>query len=180
MKKCPHCGGELSAPKSTGYSPEFLAFWKAYEASKLCPNASKKDAFKAWRQTEDERPADHILLRCLGAYRSFLTANPRNPVSACHPSVWLRQARYEGFLDKVSHDAPAPQLPRHGSWNGQAGRLIAQIGEASFTAWFAPCEIDDGPPVTIITDREFRRDWIMNHFAGQLRSAFGAFEVRLR
>lgn len=79
------------------YSADFERFWQAYPR-----RIAKREAWKAWTQTEGRRPATDDLLMALG--RVILSEwHDRESRLIPHASTWLRR---DGWLE-----APAPPKP---------------------------------------------------------------------
>jgi hypothetical protein len=173
------------------YPDDFLEARRAYG---IPPNDSRKDALKAWNQVEGSRPPLDLLLACIAEYRDFLTAENIKRVRLrqaehpkCHMATWLRQERWEGFLDAakarldreraVAADRAAslPTDDPAGFWT----RLRCEIGEAKFAAWFAGAVYDDEGPRLVIPGA-FKRDWISQHFRLHMERAAGGRAVTVQ
>lgn len=87
-----------SKPQGSEYTREFEDFWEAFPRS---PNASKADAFKAWGQVADARPATVVMVMAAKSYARWLTderaRRKGGDVPVCHASTWLRGRRWESF-----------------------------------------------------------------------------------
>lgn len=193
MVTCPKCLCQFEVKKST-YTEEFLSFWKAYEIKSKCPNASKPDAFKAWNQIS--RPNTDALLIAVRGYFGYISKT--NGI-VCHPSTFLRQARFEEFLPPGSStdsssglvssgglvtssvvSAPPPSV--HVSWEKLGPLISHEIGEAKFKQWFAGTELIITPnnPAMITVPTALKRDWVTKSFAFALYKVLGEFEVVLK
>lgn len=173
MTTCPKCGhtfqkrGELGA-----YTIDFERFWKEYDAATLCPSASKRDAFKAWTQIESERPETERLLSCLRAFKAHVQAKSG---FMAHPATWLRQRRYEPWLERVQ-----PATAIEGQTPDWGMRLLAEIGQGKFTSYFGDVVFESGPPPRLMFGSMFKRDWAEKHFRHELWRAFGEVELVMK
>lgn len=86
--------------KTTGYTPDFEAFWDDYPRS---PNMSKSKALAGWKKlTSGERDA---CAKAVPAYKAFLASKPDHPTM--HATTFINERRFEGFAPAAAR-SPAP------------------------------------------------------------------------
>jgi hypothetical protein len=61
------------------------------------------------------------------------------------------------------------------AWDGNAEKLVAEIGATAFIAYFSGAEFSRGPPVTIRVGKPHLRALIARRFSGALSRAYGEF-----
>lgn len=187
MPTCPKCGHTFRKRGELGdYTPDFEQFWKEYDAATLCPNASKRDAFAAWQQIGNDRPETPVLLSCVKEFKAHIRAKTG---FMPHPATWLRQRRYETWLDKVAPSTANPvegdvgtplELFTPSTWDGYAAKLMYVIGGPKFTTWFGDAEYTPGPPATITVRSRFVHDYIAVNFVPELAKVFGRFKLEVK
>ena len=163
------------------YPLGFEAFWKAYGPVK---NSSKADAFRAWVQIGKFRPDLPELIQAVEAYGKWLQdENGRRAKQRqgehpkCHPATWLRQRRWEGFIEEAKSMTQATeQKPDHPSdqqmlWD----KLAKEIGPEQFRAWFSDAKVVNG---AMILPSPFRARWVQEKFSGPVLRAFGRVEFK--
>jgi hypothetical protein len=166
------------------YAADFEEARRAYGPP---PNDSKKDAFKAWGQVAARRPAQDLLLAAIGEYQAWLEAENIKRVRLrqaehpkCHMATWLRQERWEGFLEaaqvRLQRTAaltrPVPQDDPTGFW----GRLTQELGPEKVAAWFGGAVYDAESP-SIAVAGAFKADWVGREFRFALHRAAGGRDV---
>ncbi len=174
----------MTVRKPVSYTSDFEAARRAYGPP---PNDSKKDAFRAWEQVSANRPAQDLLLAAIDEYRAWLTAENIRRIKArqgehpkCHMATWLRQWRWEGFLEaaqaRLEHTAaltrPVPQDDPTGFW----GRLAQELGSEKVAAWFGGAVYDAESP-SIAVAGAFKADWVCREFRFALHRAAGGRDV---
>lgn len=92
-----------------GYTDDFEEWWKIYPRPK-----TKADAFRAWLQTADVRPALPVLLRMTKAYAIANKSTEERYIKL--PGGWLRDRRWE---DDV-------KMPKKKTKQSVAEKLMAQ------------------------------------------------------
>jgi hypothetical protein len=176
-------------PAKSLYPLDFNEFWVEYKPPKT---ASKPDALKAWKQTERLRPSQDVLIACVQAYNSWLADQSKSSGRECpklHASTFLRQARYEGFMDDATAILEAQQGHSQAdlsasakTWEGAPlAALMAMLGgadgdtprEAIFDAWIAPTVMIRSMPMEIRCPSKFHRDYLENKFGAVIRRALG-------
>ena len=96
------------------------------------------------------------------------------------PATWLNQECWldEGIAPAMQPDAEADALAR-AAWDGEAGKLVAEIGVASFQAFFAGAQFQPGPPARIVVAKAHMRDLIARKFSAPLKRVFCEFELEV-
>jgi hypothetical protein len=91
------------------------------------------------------------------------------------PATWLEQ---ECWLDDLAA-APLDDAAMAQAWGGQAAPLVAEIGAASFQAFFAAADFVAGPPARIRVAAPFLQGLIARRFSASLAKAYGEFAVEV-
>ena len=170
----PESETESETDSETESQSAFEEFWKAYDPPKA---ARKPEARQAWTASADIRPPQADLLRAVAAYRAWVagqSAAQKRAYPMQHPSTWLRGEVWNGFLENAADEGEA-----RAAWDGQAARLVDEIGAAVFAAWFAGTSFQPGPPARITVPGEFRRKWIADHFGAALGRCYGDCAVEV-
>ena len=140
----------------------FEDFWSAFPRKE-----ARGAAAKAWaRASETAAPATLI-----AAAKSYAAKREGQEAKFTKtPATWLAQ---ECWLDDA---APvADEAAASNAWNGHAQKLVAEIGAASFAAWFGNAEFSPGPPALIRVGKPHLKELIAKRFTGALKRAFGEF-----
>jgi hypothetical protein len=117
------------------YTPEFNAVWQAFPTN---PNASKQDAFRAWKKIP---AAEHAgVLRSVPFYVAEVKENAKGRrdgrLVVCHLSTYLNQGTFRTLLDK--HAAKAPTLAADGQTSvPAAGDRWAHLDRLTPPQWQA-------------------------------------------
>ena len=156
-----------SARSRPPYPEAFQQFWAGYPTD---PNMSKKAAFKRWQALGEQQRSDAIA--SLPAFRAYCDEN-RSWYRPKHAEGFLSQERFDGFLAKASD--PSRDLPPAPEWGVLGRRLSDLIGAPAFAQWFGGgrAQLEAGPPVRVVVDKEFRRNWIAKNYHSALAQAFG-------
>ena len=90
MKKCPHCGEELTTkPKA---DPDGFADWWAISTRKVARPAAARAYAAALRKTKKET--------LLAAYRRYCDSKRgEDQTFTAHPATWLNQERWNEYSD---------------------------------------------------------------------------------
>jgi len=154
--------------------PEFLR----------CPgfsreNMPKATARRAFENLKPPIPQTGQMVDCIRGYSRWLAAQnakrkPNDPFPMAHPSTWLHQRRFEGFLEIAAEGAAKAAISAKLSekLEGDHALIAKEFGTAVYEKWFAGADISRGPPFVITTDSDFKRNWISTHFGGRLRRLF--------
>jgi hypothetical protein len=105
---------------------------------------------------------------------------PPVPSMVGHPvPAYERAPIYERSSDNdISDNPPVPEQPspKHPSTTpleSRAGMLDRLFGPIDLQNWFEGCHFREGPPLTIVLAKRFKRDWVRNKWSDRLRRAFG-------
>jgi hypothetical protein len=182
-----------SATKKPKRDDPYRKDWKAecWPPFVALPHQSKDilehEARKRWEAIPwDERPTADELIACAEAYghdliRINATRSPTMPQSAKHPDNWIRERRYEAFLDavrearstEVEHrkaGKPTAVLP------GDVVGLLRQAGfdTANIDGWFGGSTFEWGPPVRWTVPKVVQQERLsQGEFGRRMRRAFG-------
>lgn len=171
----------------TTYPADFEEARKAYGPA---GNDSKSDAFRAWNQSAKVRMSagafGHRLLECFKLYNEFLAGENvkrqrtrQSDYPKAHMATWLRQRRWEGYLAdaearfaKATIEATKEKVVFDG-WDDEARKLIQELTDAKFTAWFANVQVTRGARTVLTFPNRFKADYCATNFIYALRRAFG-------
>jgi uncharacterized protein YdaU (DUF1376 family) len=145
----------------------FEDFWSAYPKRQ-----ARGAAVKAWGKAL-AKAAPEILIAAASGYAARRAGQDAQFTKL--PATWLTQ---ECWLD----DAPLPPITGAVedaalAWAGLAAPLVAEIGPASFQAYFAAADFAPGPPAQIRVSAPFLRDLIERKFSHSIRRAYGEFAL---
>jgi hypothetical protein len=187
------------------YPPPYETLWQAWRAFDKNSSEGKDEGLKAWRQTSKIRLAhgcgDDLMLACVDLYRQFLAKQnserrkfKQSPVPKLHLSTFLRQKRWEGFLEEAkaaaapkpaanghaAPDARALKWPAyHEAWTALRPSVVAALrDERLVDAWF-PGALYDGPARVLYIPKQFHAHWIELHYRDRLARIVGA-EVTIK
>lgn len=148
----------------------FEAFYKNYP-KKEARGAAVKAFEKACEKTTPE-----ILATAASAYAAKRAG--QDTAFTKLPATWLNQECWldEGIAPSEPVDAATTESCSR-SWEGRAAPLVAEIGPAAFTAYFATASFKSGPPVHIGGLKPHIRDLIAKKFPAQLHRAFGDYDL---
>lgn len=153
-------------------------------------NDSKSDAFKAWNQTAKIRLSagafGNRLIECLKLYNDFLDSenakrqrSRQSDYPKAHMATWLRQRRWEEYMAeaeirfaKATTDAAKEKIVFSG-WEAEAEKLIAELTDAKFTAWFADVKVTRGDRTVLMFPNGFKAAYCAKNFIYAMRRAFG-------
>jgi hypothetical protein len=151
------------------YPPDFEDVWLAFKACPgFTPNMSKMDAYKMYLRCAEDRPPHRDLLAAIGAYSAWLrnenakAERQHRPHPMCHPSTWLSQRRWEGFMEAQPKPV-ASSLP---------DELMVKIVAAGFgpaEQWLFEGGRFDGQ--TFIASSQFRRDLLRSKLVHKVHKA---------
>jgi uncharacterized protein YdaU (DUF1376 family) len=90
----------------------------------------------------------------------------------------LRDLAARRALPKPEPSAPVRAVDAIEVEGAQAMRneLLAELGEKTFDSWLGPCRLvaaDEGAGIVVLSPSAFMRDWVKNHFGGQISAAAG-------
>lgn len=173
-----------------GYPLDFVEAWQHYKNPK---NASKSMAYSCWMRIKD-RPDQALFIACIKAYNSWLddqTKRNGREYPKCHMATWLRQRRWESFLDDAeaiiaSEKAVHGRLDSDGfarahSWEGpQWDALQAAAGKDGLgpnSLWILQAAYISSQPPEIRSPSKFHAEELEKRFGRVLRKAFP--DVRL-
>lgn len=145
---------------------------------------AKADAQKAWGQV---LKLGHDPETIIAGTKSYVMLWKERGTDRMHiplPASFLRGLRWQDeCISARFAPSQAPCLfeakPTPPSWNGTASKLIAEIGEAKWQAWFATTELELGDPATIWARKPSQAVWIRNKYRPQLERILGVSEVRV-
>lgn len=169
-----------------GYPLDFIEAWQHYKNPK---NASKSIAYSCWMRIKD-RPDQALFIACIKAYNSWLddqTKRNGREYPKCHMATWLRQRRWESFLDdaeailRASQTGSAPEaLAIAKSWAGAPwASLKAVLGpdDAGIENWVSKATFIASQHPEIRSPSKFHAEELEKRFGRVLRKAFP--DVRL-
>jgi uncharacterized protein YdaU (DUF1376 family) len=153
-----------SQPQSHSKDSFFEEFWSAYPRKE-----ARGAAVKAWTGAARLATPESLI----AAAKAYAVRREGQDAKFTRlPATWLVQ---QCWLD----DAPAAADDGEAAlgWNGQAAPLVAEIGAALFTAYFAGTEFAPGPPVAIRVAKPHLRALIARRFSGALKRCYGEFSL---
>jgi uncharacterized protein YdaU (DUF1376 family) len=152
-----------SQPQSPSESL-FEEFWAAYPKKE-----ARGAALKAWcLAVQIAKPES--LVAAAKAYAARRDGQPAQYTRL--PATWLAQQCWLDDAPAVVDDSEAAR-----AWDGKAAPLVAEIGAALFTAYFAGTEFAPGPPVLIRVAKPHLRALIARRFSGALKRCYGEFNL---
>lgn len=175
----------------TSYAADFEEARAAYRPPK---NDSKSDAYSAWTKTAKQRMSagafGHRMVECCRLYSAWIdeenvkrARQRQNDYPKKHMATWLNKRGWENFLadaetafTKATVDAAKQKILCEG-WEDEAAKLIAELTDARFTAWFDNVQVRRGPPVEVMFPNSFKASYVAKSFSYAMRRAFG--ECRL-
>ncbi|HEX3809591.1 MAG TPA: helix-turn-helix domain-containing protein [Rhizomicrobium sp.] len=180
-------GGEASG------DDRFKPIWQTFERwPGFTPGMSHRAAEQAWKRLAEARDyvGDAELVAAVGAHGRWLAsendrrARLRPPQPAhlvMHPSRWLRERCFDGYLRLAEKDAAGTDARARGEADVRESlgeEIFARLTKAGFQAqalahWFHGARIEVGPPARVVVPKDFTRNWIETQFAAQLRRALG-------
>lgn len=134
------------------FAANFRDHWSLVDRKKRSANGHA-GAFRNWlRRVHPEA------MRAGKAGVSYATAAPSKPSAPMKPPPPVRaKAREDGWSERVH------------------GRLKRDVGDLSYAHWLKPVAIIfDDPGVTVITNSEFARGWLDEHFGPKISAAASA------
>lgn len=164
------------------YSEEFQEFWLAYPRNS---NMTKSAAFEVWGKlgAAGALPDRAKMLVAVTAYRKFLADQSKGratPYRVQHADKWLKDRKYEGFLEAPATPVGAPMVDTGPGWEAAYpqtwGLVRQQFNErhGSDTVWqntFAGCR-PNGSEFTLICRSRFERETLEQKFGDTLERLF--------
>lgn len=177
--------GPVPGPTEGGgnpYSKDFEEFWIAYPRNS---NMTKSVAFGWWEKLRagGALPDQAKMLIAVGAYRKFLADQSKGratPYRVQHADKWLKDRKYEGFLEAPATPVGAPMVDTGPGWEAAYpqtwGLVRQQFNErhGSDTVWqntFAGCR-PNGSEFTLICRSRFERETLEQKFGDTLERLF--------
>ena len=147
----------------------FEEFWLAYPRKE-----ARGPAVKAWAQALELAPAASIVL----AAKAYAVRRVgEDPTYTRLPGNWLLQQCWLDDASSAEGDVQAAAEAASRAWDGRAAKLVADIGAASFSAYFGAAIFSPGPPARIVIAKPHLRALIEQRFSGALRRALGEFTL---
>jgi len=174
----------------TDYTADFLSFWTIFGAPK---NASKADAFKAWRQKSKTRPEQSLHLAAAQAYNIWLAEQHKDgkgfPAKK-HPATWLRGECWDGYLDDAKAILEAVQavpatdaLGVAMSWSGGPWERLREAANGEWEGvrqWASKATYIDSIPPEIMAPNSFVRDELERRYGKVIRKAFPQAQLTVK
>jgi len=176
--------GLFDAP--TVYAADFEEAWQAYRAPK---NSAKFEAYAAWTKTAKMRmhhgAFGQRMLECCRLYSEWIdaeNARRQRQRQSDHPkkhfSSWLNGRGWEPYMadaeariSKATIDATKEKVTFDG-WEDEAEKMIREIGDGKFAAWFSEVKITRAP-TTITFPNRFKAAHAASNFRFAMVRAFG-------
>ena len=159
------------------YKPEFEAWYEIYPRK-----VARGDAERAYAQQRRKGYTADEVKGPLETYAARVRIEQKEKEFLPYPATWLRSQRYlDSDLQpfRLTQQKAAESIVNN-SWNGTMQKVVREIGEGYFKAYFADGEFKADPIPTIIASTQTKADYIRNKFRFPLTRLWPEWQVVAR